>query len=161
MDSVDVSKAVEEYKQNPLMIRTWNASALEKAILISMCKYCKITGATEISLEEIWNRLSDFIVTEKRMNQLGNVSSETSNVILESPEENRAAILESPPYYVFESVIRIMCEQGMLKMHKPKSYTRFGLGSRSCLLFDCFFSTKLMPSDIAVALKGHRYLQYL
>lgn len=159
-----VSKAVAEYRQNPLMIRTTKACALEKGILIAMCKHSKISGSLEMGLEDVWARLNDFVEAERNR-----MSTATAADALLTPAdralramEEPEVELEMPPYHVFEELVSRMCEHGLLVKRLPKSYLRSGLAATgSCLLYDCMFSTRLQPSDIAVALKGDKSLHFL
>jgi hypothetical protein len=159
-----VSRAVAEYRQNPLMIRTAKACALEKGILMAMCKHSKISGSLEMSLEDIWARLHDFVEAERHQRS----AAEAADALLSAADralrdlEEPDVSLEMPPYHLFEELISRMCEHGLLVKRIPKSYLRSGLATCSyCLLFDCTFSTRLQPSDIAVALKGDKCLHFL
>lgn len=159
-----VSRAVAEYRQNPLMIRTAKACALEKGILMSMCKHSKISGSLDMSLEDIWTRLHDFVEAE----QTHRTAVEAADALLSAADralrdlEEHDTPLEMPPYHVFEELVSRMCEHGLLVKRIPKTYLRSGLATASnCLLFDCSFSTRLQPSDIAVALKGDKCLHFL
>ena len=164
VDMHDINKAVLEYKENPLMVRTKNACAIEKAILIAMCKHSKITGAAEIPLETIWNRFCDFVAAEEGINKEREKANSLGVSDVSIPEdmiEYTEASLTLPPYHVFENSMQRLCDQGVLVMHKPKTYLKAGFGTKSCLLYDCTFSTQLTVSDIEVALKNHKYLHFL
>ncbi len=164
VDIQDINKAVSEYKENPLMIRTKNACAIEKAIIIAMCKHSKITGAAEISLETIWNRFCDFVAADEGINkerQKANMEASSDLNIPGDINEYSEGSLKLPPYHVFESSVQRLCDQGVLVMHRPKTYLKAGFGAKACLLYDCTFSTQLTVSDIEVALRNHKYLHFL
>lgn len=88
-----VNEAVNEYKQSPLIATVSKACSLDKAILVSICKFYNVTGLTEISLENIWERLCDFF--------------------LESPKDPLIQLVK-PSYPIFRTAIDRLVIQGLL-----------------------------------------------
>lgn len=151
-----VTRAVNEYKENPLMLRTANCCILEKAILVAMCKHAKITDTGNMTLEEIWDRLCYVIDMDCRaIRSAGGGSSFMSTEVTDF-------LPDVPPYYIFEGAVRRLSDQGVLVVSEPKIHSRLGGGSKQrCMLCECLFSTRMMSSDIVAALDKHRLLNYI
>lgn len=163
-----VIRAVAEYKEDPLMLRTANCCLLEKAILVAMCKHAKITDTGNMNIEDMWNRLCDLLNADDRavrtacgdtLSRISTLSAPGSSIASRLDAGSAEVVLDVPPYHIFEAAVGRLCAQGMLVLTEPKLNSRMGFTSR--LLHECLFSTRLMPSDIVAALNKHRYLNYL
>jgi len=92
-----VNEAVNDYKQSPLIATVNKACGLDKAIMVSICKICNVTGLTRISLENVWERLSDFF---------------------DEAQKDPLITLKRPPYPIFRAAIDRLITQGLLKRQK-------------------------------------------
>jgi hypothetical protein len=175
-----VARAVAEYKEDPLMLRTAKCCQLEKAILVAMCKHAKITDTGNMTLEDVWNRLCDLLHADERalrqcsgdsLSRIGASASSSASTSATLSNSNGAGagvgggagggseILDIPPYHMFEAALGRLCAEGVLVLTEPKLNNKMGFANR--LLHECLFSTRLMPSDIVNVLNKHRYLKYL
>ena len=118
-----------------------------------------------MTLEEIWDRLCDLINADARAvrNQSGDSLSRIgpNSASSYAAPERTDFLSEPPPYRIFESAVKRLCDQGLLVLTEPKIHSRLGTNSGSCMLCECLFSTRMMPSDIVAALDKHRLLNYL
>ena len=164
-----VSKAVAEYKNDPLMQRVGNCCLLEKAILVAMCKHYKVTDTGKMSLEDIWGRFCDLIDADNRALQnscgesLSSAYGLSSGVKANIPDNQNLVsedMLSIPPYHIFEDAIERLCYQSVLLVTEPTINKKTGF-SGPRLLHECLFTTKLEASDVVAALNKHKYLKYL
>ncbi len=97
-----ISRAAEEYKENPMIVMLQNSCKLDKALILSLCKHFNITGSMECKESELWDRLSDLIFSVK-----GNPLIKPS--------------LVQPPYYIFLTCIQRLAAMGYIQVSTTKA----------------------------------------
>lgn len=89
-----VKIAADEYRESPLLATITRACLLDKSILVVMWRHFKSSGQQEMTLDVIWHRLEDLLLTARA---------------------NPRMTLQKPPLVVFVEAIERMVEQGILK----------------------------------------------
>ena len=127
-----VSEAVQEFKENPMIMAVKHACKLHKAILVSICKYGRCVAEGPISIIDIWRRLSD----------LSHTVSSTSDLDFTFP---------LPDFDDFLRAIYCLEDRGILNYVSKFDYLNED---------DYTLATALCHNDIMSALKGHPFLKF-
>lgn len=127
--------AAEEHQASPMIFFTTNACLLDKAILISICRHCKLVAEGPISQTDLYHRLSDFLA------------------IIKTKPNFAEYTLSIDGYYDFKYALERMCDNGMLKINNTDIELKWGA--------EPTYITNLPHVDILGALKGHPYLSFV
>ena len=97
-----ISRAAEEYKENPMIVMLQNSCKLDTALILSLCKHFNVTGSMECKESELWDRLADLIFSVK------------GNPLIKPP-------LIQPPYYIFLTCIQRLAAMGYIQVSTTKA----------------------------------------
>lgn len=97
-----ISRAAEEYKENPMIVMLQNSCKLDKALILSLCKHFNVTGSMECKESALWDRLSDLVFSVK------------GNPLINPP-------LIQPPYYIFLTCIQRLAAMGYIQVSTTKA----------------------------------------
>lgn len=61
-----VKLACDEYKEEPFRATIKRLPALDKALLVCVCKHVAVSGEREVSMEMLWGRLTDLVAAHRR-----------------------------------------------------------------------------------------------
>jgi len=134
-----VKQAADEYKESPMMATVNRLCAIDKAILISVCKHLRASNdETEITAAALWDRLGD---------------------LLHRARSKQGVPLPPPPFIYNEALDRLV-EQGLLTQTQTgrRSATEAASGEQ---VHRGPFSLRLEFTDVVVALKGDSLLGFL
>jgi len=130
IDGTIVNMATNEYKGSPMMATISNACALDKAVILTMCKNYNVNGETETVINDLWDRLLDFF---------------------QQSCKDPLVKLHQPPYFIFEECLERIINQGLIK----KSFARGHSGTKITKL-----TLRIELTDVRAALKGDPLLKY-
>lgn len=130
IDNIIVNVATNEYKGSPMMATISNGCALDKAVILTMCKNYNVNGETETIISDLWDRLLDFF-----------------RLSFKDP----LVKLHQPPYFIFEESLERIINQGLVK----KSFARGHSGSKITKL-----TLRMEITDVRAALKDDPLFKY-
>jgi hypothetical protein len=131
-----VTQATDEYKESPMLATVARACALDKAVLAALCRHVKSTGATDVSVDLLWDRLQD---------------------LLEALRDDPANTLQLPPVRVFHEALGRLADQGLLVRKAPRGgLTGLAPPAADVLAMKrSVFSLRPMMTDVVAAMKDH------
>jgi Cdc6-like AAA superfamily ATPase len=130
IDSNIITTATNEYKGSPMIKTVSLAPALDKAIILTMCKNYNVNGETETILNVLWDRLQD---------------------LFHQSFKDPLIKLIQPPYFIFEEALERIIHQGLVK----RAYSRGHSGSKIAKL-----SLRIEITDVRSALKEDPLFKY-
>ena len=125
-----VTKAAEEHKANPMTVGITKCCALDKAILVSICKHGRAVSEGPMTVMDIWKRLEDTLSAADKL-----------------PDDCRVSV---PPYYMFRQSLDRLVRQRLLHWTHRSSYS----------IDEDLVAMNLSHSDVLAALRGHPFLQF-
>ena len=136
-----VKQAADEYKESPMMATVSRLCAIDKAILIALCKHLRASNdETEIAAATLWDRLGDLLHRAR----------------------SRPGIPPLPPAFIFNEALDRLVEQGLLA-HTQTGRRGAAEAAQAAAgsVHRGPFSLRLEFTDVVVALKGDPLLDFL
>jgi Cdc6-like AAA superfamily ATPase len=132
-----VKVAADEYKESPMMATVARLCAIDKAILVAICKHIRNSNdENEIAADMLWDRLGDLLQRAR----------------------GKAGVPISPPPFIFNEALDRLVEQGIL----AKTGRRTGAGDiLQGQTHRGPFRSVLELSDVVVALKGCALVDFI